>query len=104
VQVVNTDRDGFLKDLSDWSADTADQLAESESIVLTEDHWELINLIRDFYMTYKISPTMRVLVRRTGEKLGPEKGRSIHLLTLFPDSPLKLLSKIAGLPKPPNCD
>jgi len=104
VQDINTDRDGFLKDLSDWSTDVAGQLAESESIVLTNDHLEIINLIRDFYLNYKISPTMRVLVRQVKEKLGPEKGRSIHLLTLFPDSPLKLLSKIAGLPKPPNCD
>ena len=104
MQGINTDRDGYLKDLTDWSADIAGQLAESESVVLTADHWELIHLIRDFYMKYKISPTMRVLVRQVREKLGPEKGRSIHLLTLFPDSPLKLLSKIAGLPKPPNCD
>jgi len=101
---MDTDRDGYLRDLSDWSADLASQLAESESIVLTDDHWQLIQLIRDFYMKYKISPTMRVLVRQAREKLGPEKGRSIHLLTLFPDNPLKLLSKIAGLPKPPNCD
>jgi tRNA 2-thiouridine synthesizing protein E len=101
---INTDRDGFLKDLTDWSVDIADQLAESESIVLTDDHWELIHLMRDFHMQYKISPTSRVLVRHVREKLGPEKGRSIHLLTLFPDNPIKLLSKIAGLPRPPNCD
>ena len=104
MQGINTDRDGYLTDLTDWSADIAGQLAESESIVLTADHWELIHLIRDFYKKYKVSPTMRVLVRQVREKLGPEKGRSIHLLILFPDSPLKLLSKIAGLPKPPNCD
>jgi tRNA 2-thiouridine synthesizing protein E len=104
VKTLETDRDGYLKDLADWSLDIAGQLAESESIDLTEEHWELIHLIRDFYVKYKISPTMRVLVRQAGEQLGPDKGRSIHLLTLFPDNPLKLLSKIAGLPKPPNCD
>ena len=101
---LNTDKEGFLKNLSDWSADIANQIAASEAIRLTDEHWELIHLIREFYIKYKISPTMRVLVRRVREKLGEEKGRSIHLLMLFPDSPLKLLSKIAGLPKPPNCD
>lgn len=92
-----------MKDLSDWSTEVAIQLAESESITLTDNHWEIIDLIRDFYSTYKISPTMRVLVRQVRDKLGQEKGRSVYLLTLFPDNPLKLLSKIAGLPKPPNC-
>lgn len=92
-----------MKDLSDWSTEVAIQLAESESITLTDNHWEIIDLIRDFYSRYKISPTMRVLVRQVRDKLGQEKGRSVYLLTLFPDNPLKLLSKIAGLPKPPNC-
>ena len=36
-------------------------------------------------------------------KLGADKGRSISLLSLFPGSPAKLGSKIAGLPKPDNC-
>lgn len=92
-----------MKDLSDWSTEVAIQLAESESITLTDNHWEIIDLIRDFYSRYRISPTMRVLVRQVRDKLGQEKGRSVYLLTLFPDSPLKLLSKIAGLPKPPDC-
>lgn len=92
-----------MKDLSDWSTEVAIQLAESESITLTDNHWEIIDLIRDFYSRYRISPTMRVLVRQVRDKLGQEKGRSVYLLTLFPDNPLKLLSKIAGLPKPPNC-
>lgn len=92
-----------MKDLSDWSTEVAIQLAESESITLTDNHWEIIDLIRDFYSRYKISPTMRVLVRQVRDKLGQKKGRSVYLLRLFPDSPLKLLSKIAGLPKPPNC-
>lgn len=104
MHCIDTDREGYLKDLSDWSADVAVQLAESESLTLTDNHWEVIHLIRDFYMQYKISPTMRVLVRQVRDKLGAEKGRSFHLLTLFPDNPLKRLSKIAGLPKPPNCD
>jgi len=36
-------------------------------------------------------------------KLGADKGRSIYLMSLFPGSPAKLGSKIAGLPKPDNC-
>jgi|TARA_Y100000310_G_scaffold340539_1_gene436637 tRNA 2-thiouridine synthesizing protein E len=101
---VPTDKQGHLKNLSDWSPDVARQLAESEDIELTEAHWEIIHLIRDYYKHFKISPAMRVLVKAVREKLGPQRGRSIHLMLLFPDSPARQISKIAGLPKPTNCD
>jgi tRNA 2-thiouridine synthesizing protein E len=35
--------------------------------------------------------------------LGPDKGRSVYLLTLFPGNPALLGAKIAGLPRPENC-
>ena len=60
-------------------------------------------LVRDFYQTYDLSPANRPLVKAVKQKLGEEKGNSIYLLTLFPESPAKLASKIAGLPKPANC-
>ena len=101
---VNTDKEGFLKKLSDWSIDLANELAASEEIELTPEHWEIITLVQNFYTEYTITPSMRVLVKLVKEKLGSEKGRSIHLLLLFPDHPLRSISKIAGLPKPTNCD
>ena len=97
------DKLGFLRNLDDWSVDVAEQLARSEGISLTEQHWELITLIRAYYEEYDSSPAMRPLVKYTARKLGPEKGKSVYLLSLFPQSPAKLCSKIAGLPKPDNC-
>jgi tRNA 2-thiouridine synthesizing protein E len=46
---------------------------------------------------------MRPLVKYTANKLGPDNGKSLYLLSLFPGSPAKIGSKIAGLPKPDNC-
>ena len=100
---IATDREGYLKQLSDWSEDVAKAIAQQHSIVLNDSHWEMIELIREFYILFEISPTMRPLVKFTGKKLGPEKGNSIYLMRLFPGSPAKLLSKIAGLPRPKNC-
>jgi len=97
------DKLGFLKNLEDWSPELAGQIAAAEHIVLTKQHWELIWLIRRFYKAYDSSPAMRPLVKYTALELGPEKGKSIYLLSLFPQSPAKLCSKIAGLPKPDNC-
>ena len=104
MQTVATDKSGHLKNLSDWSPDVARLLAQGEHINLTEEHWEVIHLIRDYYHQYKISPAMRVLVKAVRGKLGPQKGRSIHLMLLFPDNAARQISKIAGLPKPTNCD
>ena len=102
-QVIPTDKDGYLSARSDWSEEIAYLLAEAEGIVLSEAHWELIHLIREFYQTYELAPAMRPLVKFTGQRLGKEKGSSIYLMQLFPGSPAKLLSKIAGLPRPTNC-
>lgn len=97
------DQEGFLLNLDDWSPAMAEQIAAGENITLTEAHWQIIELAREYHHTFDISPEMRPFVKWVGEKLGPEKGRSIYLLSLFPDSPAKLASKIAGLPKPANC-
>jgi tRNA 2-thiouridine synthesizing protein E len=102
-QKIAVDKDGYLIDLSDWKPEIAYELAKQESISLTAAHWEIINLLQDFYREFEISPAMRALVKYTEKKLGPEKGKSIYLLQLFPPSPAKVASKIAGLPRPTNC-
>ncbi len=97
------DEQGFLLDISDWSPVLAREIALQEGIELTEAHWEIIDLLREFYREYELSPAMRILVKQVKSKFGDEKGNSHYLLTLFPGSPAKLASKIAGLPKPTNC-
>ncbi|WP_237056665.1 TusE/DsrC/DsvC family sulfur relay protein [Microbulbifer sediminum] len=100
---IPLDKEGFLRNLDDWSPEVAEALARAEGIELTEAHWEIIHLLQDFYREFELSPAMRPLVKYVAQHLGAEKGRSIYLMRLFPDSPAKLGSKIAGLPKPTNC-
>jgi len=97
------DQEGFLCHLDDWSEAIATQLAAQESLTLTEAHWEIIDLVRKFYQRYEHSPEMRPLVKFTRQELGADKGQSLYLLSLFPNSPAKLACKIAGLPRPANC-
>lgn len=101
--LVALDKEGFLVNLEDWSEDVAELIARKDEIFLTDAHWEIVRVARDFYETFKVSPSMRALVKRTEQKLGPEKGKSIYLLNLFPVSPARYACKIAGLPKPANC-
>ncbi len=100
---IALDKDGYLVNLTDWDTSVAIALSTQENIFLSPAHWEIITLLHEFYQEFELSPAMRALVKYTEKKLGPEKGRSIYLLQLFPPSPAKVASKIAGLPRPTNC-
>ena len=97
------DSDGYIEELRDWSERIASEIARQENIMLTDAHWEIIVLTRDFYERYQISPATRALTNLVKQKLGGKKGTSLYLMKLFGGSPAKMVSKISGLPKPDNC-
>ena len=103
VADIPVDKDGYLKNLDDWTPAVAEQLAADADIQLTSEHWEIIELMQRFYREFELAPAMRPLVKYTGQQLGADKGRSIYLTRLFPPSPALIASKIAGLPRPTNC-
>ncbi len=100
---LETDEEGYLVNLADWSEEVAEEIAKKESITLTPNHWEVVNFLRDYYNEYQIAPAVRVLTKAIGKKLGPDKGNSTYLYELFPYGPAKQACKIAGLPKPTGC-
>ncbi|WP_163557191.1 TusE/DsrC/DsvC family sulfur relay protein [Halomonas sp. NO4] len=102
-RAIALDPEGYLVDLADWTPEVATALAEEEGRTLSEEHWEVIEVLRDFYARFENAPAMRPLVKSVAQALGPEKGRSLHLMKLFPDSPAKVGARLAGLPKPTNC-
>lgn len=100
---ISLDKEGYLRNLEDWSEEAAVALALEEEITLEAPHWEVLNLLRAFYKRHQISPANRALVKLVERELGKDKGRSMYLMKLFRGSPAKTASKIAGLPKPDNC-
>lgn len=100
---IGLDPEGYLVDLHDWSPDVAETLAAEEGRILTDEHWEIIQVLRDFYARFETAPAMRPLVKAVGQALGADKGKSLHLMKLFPESPAKVAARLAGLPKPTNC-
>ena len=98
-----TDEEGYLVNLNEWDMDVANYIAKTESIDMTEQHWEVINFLREYFEEYQIAPAVRVLTKAIGKKLGPEKGTSEYLYALYPYGPGKQACKIAGLPKPTGC-
>ncbi|UKA11331.1 sulfurtransferase TusE [Photobacterium damselae] len=100
---IETDAQGYLKNVDDWSKELVPLLAEEEGIELTEAHWEVIHFVREFYLEFNTSPAIRMLVKAMAKKYGEEKGSSRYLYKLFPKGPAKQATKLAGLPKPVKC-
>lgn len=101
-QEIPLDKEGYLRNLNDWNRDVAEELARTEEIELSSAHWEVIELLQEFYRQFELSPAMRPLVKFIGQRLGPEKGRSIYLMQLFPPAPPRLPVRSPGCPNPPT--
>ena len=100
---LETDEEGYLANLNDWEKEVATVMAEAEDLELSDDHWEIINFLREYYEEYQIAPAVRVLTKAVCKILGADKGNSKYLYELFPYGPAKQACKFAGLPKPTGC-
>ena len=100
---IETDEEGYITDISLWSQELATLIATEENIEMGDDHWEVVNFLRNYYEEYQIAPAVRVLTKAIKKSLGVDKGNSKYLYELFPYGPAKQACKIAGLPKPTGC-
>ncbi|MDA8227109.1 MAG: TusE/DsrC/DsvC family sulfur relay protein [Desulfitobacterium hafniense] len=96
-QAIPLDEDGFLEDTELWNEEVAKALALTEDVPeLTEEHWKVINYLRDYFAKFGVAPMVRKLCKDTGCDL-----KTIY--ELFPSGPAKGACKIAGLLKPTGC-
>lgn len=94
---IEVDEDGFMENPEEWNEEVALALASTEDVnELTEEHWKLINYLRDYFQKYGIAPMIRKLCKETGFPLK-------KVYELFPSGPAKGACKVAGLAKPTGC-
>ena len=94
---IEIDEDGFIQDPDLWDENVAADLAKTEGVEeLGEDHWKLVNYIRDYYAKFGIAPMVRKLCKDCNFKLK-------YIYEMFPSGPAKGACKVAGLPKPTGC-
>jgi tRNA 2-thiouridine synthesizing protein E len=90
---------GHLVNAEDWSEDLARHIASLEGIELTNQHWDVINYLRDEYFNQGGNqPNERTILKALGKKWG-KKLSSQEMYALFPKMPSKQGGKIAGLPE-----
>ena len=103
LSTIARDSEGFLLDLNAWQPTVAEAIAAEDNLILTQPHWEIIYVLREFYQEYNTSPAMRALLKILADKNISTKIDSLYLQALFPQGPAKQANKIAGLPKPIRC-
>lgn len=94
---IEVDEDGFMMAPETWNQEIAAALATSEDVAaLGEEHWKVINYLRDYFAKFGVAPMVRKLCKETG--VDQKK-----MYELFPSGPAKGACKIAGLAKPTGC-
>lgn len=97
-QPVELRTDGCLAHSADWTPELAVELAAQDGLRLTDQHWDIINIMRDYYHQYNIAPILKLLRREVAKKLGPERALDESLYALFPNGVQHQGSRIAGIP------
>ncbi|WP_343192501.1 TusE/DsrC/DsvC family sulfur relay protein [Buchnera aphidicola (Taiwanaphis decaspermi)] len=97
------DKEGYLKNINIWNKSLAKKIAFFEKIKMKKQHWEIIYLVRNFYLSFGISPSIRIIMKILKKNNKYSKIDSSYLFKLFPKGPALQANKIAGLPKPSNC-
>ena len=92
---VKCNDQGYLVDLDEWNREVGLEIAKEEEINMTDKHWEVIDWLRD-----QCKQEVALSVRKVG-KSGVVDIKGFY--QLFPQGPLKIASKIAGIPKPVSC-
>jgi len=91
---------GFLANLDDWDKDVAEAIAAAEGLTLTQDHWDVIEYLRDAFINHNgEQPNNRAILKAMQDKWAGRKVDNKTLFDLFPGNPSKQAGKIAGLPE-----
>ena len=85
-----------------WSRDAAQALAKEENIELTEDHWDVINFLRNRYIEQGDPESARDVAEEL-ELHFNDRGGNKTLRKLFPKGPAKKVALVSGLGKPTGC-
>ena len=92
---VTVNEEGYLTDFSQWTRTICMEIATDEGIEMTDKHWDVISYLQEQHQN-----ETPLSIRKIG-KCGVVTIKEFY--GLFPKGPLKISSKIAGIPKPNSC-
>lgn len=97
---VETDAEGYLINPEDWDEAVAEQLAASEGVSLSDDHWQVLRFMRDYYDSHQVAADARFTIKFMAETMGLGRQARNHLFKLFPYGYVQQACKISGMKRP----
>lgn len=95
---MNLSIESFPNAPQDWSPQHAEQVAKEDGIQMTDDHWELIRGLQEYYKKVDF-PHLRQVKDALDEKFHA-KGGLRYLHKMIPGGPVAEGCKLAGLKVP----
>lgn len=84
-----------------WNRSRSADLANSEGIFLTDQHWAVLKYLRRFYLEHGLPRCARTTARALNRQFAAQGG-SRYLYRLFTGGPVTQGSRIANLRAPAN--
>lgn len=85
----------------DWSPGKAEEVAKAEGLTLTDDHWEVVHSLHEYFARHEGAP--RINMRELHDALDEHfhaRGGIKALYMLFPRGPIAQGCRVAGLKAP----
>lgn len=103
TQPLQLDQDGHLIDYQVWTPDIAKQLAQNIDLELEDWHFNILFALRMFYQEYGYAPATRPLIKYLIKTVNPEISNQLLMQRFKTGLVARHLTRLSGLPKPPNC-
>ena len=100
---LELDQDGHLIDATVWAPDIAQHLATQLDLELDEWHFVILFALRDFYKNYGYAPATRPLIKYLIKTVDANINNQLLMQKFNTGLVARHLTRLAGLPKPPNC-
>lgn len=98
VEMPPRDGEGYLVEPDEWNETVATALASEIGIELSEDHWDVIRFMREYFDEHRVAADARFVIKHLEERF-PAEGRK-RLFELFPYGYVGQACKVAGMKRP----
>lgn len=95
---MNVSLESFPNAPEGWDIDKAKEIAREEGITLSDDHWELIRALQEYYHKVEF-PHLRQIKDALDEKFHSRGGMK-YLYQIMPGGPVAEGCRLAGLNVP----
>jgi TusE/DsrC/DsvC family sulfur relay protein len=92
---IEVNEEGYLVDFTQWDKEVCECIADECNIVMTERHYEVVEYLQD---KHKNEDPLSIRGIKNSGVINIKE-----FYDLFPGGPLKISTKIAGIPKPKSC-